>query len=111
MLDSVVGKITNITGYIGALKELESSLNNLIGTSADYIESLNLMSVAFGDNAQAAKDWTVSLANAYGLDEATLVKTMGLFRQIGNSLEFGAENADKFAKTLTQMQLDISSLY
>lgn len=110
-LDQVIGSVANIGAYVGALKEVEGTLENLIGSSSDYIESLNLLGVAFKDNAKEAKNWAENLANAYGLDESTLVKTLGIFRQIGNSLNIDSEYADKFAKSITEMQLDLSSLY
>ena len=104
-------KLGNITAYIGSLKKITSELMSCVDASADYVENLNLLDVAFGKSSESAQDFVQSLADAFGLDESPLTRQLGLFRQIGNSLAIDSENADKLAKNLTKMQLDMSSLY
>lgn len=110
-IENMFGKVTNIMGYVGALQQVGNKIEDLIGESSDYIENLNLLEVAFGDTAESAKNFADNLSKVYGLDESTLTKTLGIFRQIGNSLEMDSQYADKFSKALVEMQLDLSSLY
>lgn len=104
-------KIGNAAAYLGVLKRIASGLSGCAKASADYVENLNLLDVAFGKSSQSAQNFIDKVSGVFGLDESALTRQLGLFRQIGNSLNIDSENADKLAKNLTKMQLDMSSLY
>lgn len=103
--------LVNIGSFINSIKEIASALKPCIEASSEYVENLNLMETAFGKTANSAKAFVNSLSGTFGLDESALTRQIGLFRQLGNSLMIGSEDADRLAKNLTSLQLDISSLY
>ena len=114
-----------IEAFLDVLKEDENNpnvLNNIaknsykfIEASADYVENLNLMQVAFketGDKIDRVNESIVNgLSDSFGLDESVMTRQLGYYRQIGNALSIDAEYADTLAHNLLKMQLDMSSLY
>ena len=51
------------------------------------------------------------MSEMYGLDEAWVMKTTSLFKQLANAMGMSAETGERLSKLLTQMSVDISSLY
>lgn len=87
------------------------NITNLTKKSAEYWESMNLLKVAFGESATGAKKFVNSLSELYGLDEAWVTKTTGLFKQLANAMNLTGEIGTDLAETLTQLSIDLSSLY
>lgn len=76
-----------------------------------YIESLNLFTVALGDNAKRAMVFIDQMSSSFGLDEAYMTKTLGLFYQISESLGLASEKSYILAENFTKLAYDLSSLY
>jgi hypothetical protein len=51
------------------------------------------------------------MTEMYGLDEDWLTRTTGIFKQLSNAMKLSVEQGTKLSKIMTQMSLDISSLY
>ena len=99
---------------IGWALAIKSTIDTMIKASkkqAEYIESLNLMQVAFGDTKDAAENFVQTLSNATGFDTSGLTKQLGIFRQLTSTLNITSSAADLLAYNLEKMSLDISSLY
>ena len=99
---------------IGWALAIKSTIDTMIKASkkqAEYIESLNLMQVAFGDTKDAAETFVQTLSNATGFDTSGLTKQLGIFRQLTSTLNVTSSAADLLAYNLEKMSLDISSLY
>lgn len=97
--------------FIYAMKKVASVISKTTEKSANYLESLNLYQVAFNGATEEADKFVEKLSDMYGLDEAWLVKTIGLFKQLTNAMQLTEEQGTAVAKLLTQMSIDISSLY
>lgn len=91
--------------------KIYSKVSDCVASSAEYAENLNLLQNAFKDTADEATSFVNGLADIFGLDESTLTRQLGYYRQIGNALDLDSESADKLSKNLLKMQLDMSSLY
>ena len=78
---------------------------------ADYIESLNLLDVAFDGNTKSIREFTSAYSEILNLDEATLINSASHFKMLGQSMGLAADEGERFSKVLTQMNLDVSSLY
>lgn len=100
-----------LTKYAGAIKKLGASFTNLAKQSFDYLENFNLFQVAFQGNYASAEKFVNKMSEMYGLDESWVVKTTGHFKQLSNAMGITADTGEKVSKLLTQMSLDISSLY
>lgn len=79
--------------------------------SANYIESLNLLDVSFNNNTDSIKRFINTYAETLNLDDKTLIDAAGHFKVLSQSMNMANETGEKFSKLLTQMTLDVSSLY
>lgn len=129
---SNTGKVSSKVSKAFSFNQLESSFKSIIGKvdkflttmfkftskSADYVENLNLMNVAFHRTEDSISEANLegikfvnTLSDMYGLDESALTRTVGNFKQLANAMGIVDELGTKLSKTLTQMSIDISSLY
>lgn len=93
------------------LKSIVSEMSEFASYSSDYIESLNLMDVAFQGATEEGRKLVNTMSEMYGLDENSLTETIGLFKQLSNAMGMSNELGTKLSSTMTQMAIDISSLY
>ena len=100
-----------ISKAVGAIKKLGAGFSSLAKQSFDYLENFNLFQVAFNGNYNSAERFINKMTEMYGLDESWLTQTVGKFKQLSNAMGMTAETGEKVSKLLTQMSLDISSLY
>lgn len=100
-----------VSKYASAIKKLGSVVSSLSKQSFDYLENFNLFQVAFNGNYNSAERFINKMSEMYGLDESWLTQTVGKFKQLSNAMNITAETGEKVSKLLTQMSLDISSLY
>lgn len=100
-----------ITKFAGAIKKLGSGFTSLAKQSFDYLENFNLFQVAFNGNYKSAERFINKMSEMYGLDESWLTQTTGKFKQLANAMSLTQETGEKVSKLLTEMSLDISSLY
>ena len=97
--------------FASSLSRVYSGIIRVTQKSSEFLESFNLFQVAFDDNYREAEKFINKMAEMYGLDEAWLTRTTALFKQLANAMGMGAETGDKLSRLLTQMSVDISSLY
>lgn len=108
---STAFNVATITRFAGAIKKLGASFTSLAKQSFDYLENFNLFQVAFKGNYTEAERFVNKMSEMYGLDESWLTQTIGKFKQLTNAMQLTEETGQKVSKLLTQMSLDISSLY
>ena len=97
--------------FARTLANVYSGIVKVTQKSSEFLESFNLFQVAFDDNYKEAEKFINKMSEMYGLDEAWLTKTTALFKQLANAMGMSAETGDKLSTLLTQMSVDISSLY
>lgn len=102
---------TMVREFARALSRTFQEMSRLVTKSSEYIENINLFQVAFDGNYQSAEKFVNKLTEMYGLDESWLTRTVGIFKQLSNAMELSTEQGTKLSTLLTQMSLDISSLY
>lgn len=103
--------LEGITSYLRMAKGLVTTLGKLTSKSAEYTENINLYQVAFNGATEEADAFVNKLTEMYGLDESWLTRTTGIFKQLSNAMSLGVEEGTKLSKLMTQMSIDISSLY
>ena len=113
-----MAKKVNIAFNYGALRMFASSLSRVYSglikvtqKSSEFLESFNLFQVAFDGNYKEAERFINKMSEMYGLDEAWLTRTVGLFKQLANAMGLSGEAGTKLSMLLTQMSVDLSSLY
>jgi hypothetical protein len=102
---------TVVREFTRGLKTAFSTLSKLTDKSASYLENINLFQVAFGGSYREAERFVNKMSEMYGLDESKLTNTVGIFRQLANAMNLSVETGTKLATLMTQMSVDISSLY
>lgn len=100
-----------VSRFASGIKRLASSFGSLTKQSFDYLENFNLFQVAFKGNYDSATRFVNKMAEMYGLDESWLIQTTGKFKQLANAMGVTEEVGERVSQLLTEMSLDISSLY
>ena len=104
-------KIQSFKQLSNVFLRLVTNMSKFTNKSAEYLENLNLLEVAFSGNTTEAKRFVESLTEMYGLDESWGYRTVGLFKQLANAMGLSNETGIQLSKTLTQLAIDTSSLY
>jgi|GEM_PF-3558715 len=82
-----------------------------IQMASDVVESENLFEVSMGSMGKAARQWSIDLSKALGLNQYEVRKTLATFNVMLGSMGFSEEAAYSMAKGLTQLSYDMSSFY
>ena len=97
--------------FANSLKRVLTTLSRFSKKSMDYVENINLYQVAFDGAYESADRFINKTSEMYGLDESQLTKTVGIFKQLTNAMNIATDTGEKLSTLLTQMSIDISSLY
>ena len=99
---AVLGRsIKRVTGYIAEVTK----------ASADYIETLNVMQVAFDGNTESIRKFTSTFADTLNLDESTLIESASKFKMLAKSMGLANEEGEKLSELMTKITLDYASLF
>lgn len=77
----------------------------------DYTTSLRLLKQTLGSAETEATKFINKFSDMTGIDEATLNKQTAKFAQLGESLTFSNEQAEKFSENLSILSAKLSMLY
>ena len=77
----------------------------------DAVESENLFEVSMGGMAKAARDWSVEVSQALGMNQYEIRKNVATFNVMLESMGLGTDAAFDMAKGLTQLSYDMASFY
>ena len=98
--------VVSISLMINGLQRLS---NATVKVASDIQESQNVVEVAFGDSADAVKEWARTLLYSYGLSENTALRAVGQFQQMGRSMGLTSDQAAIMSKSLTELTGDVAS--
>ena len=112
-VSKVAFNYTALKTFLRGLKNITKEMSSLVKKASDYGEDINLFQVAFDydPNYREAERFVNTMTEMYGLDEDWLTRTTGIFKQLSNAMKLSVEQGTKLSKIMTQMSLDISSLY
>lgn len=102
---------TALRTFSRGLKTVTTTMSSLVTQSSSFLEDFNLFQVAFNGNYRSAERFVNKLSEMYGLDEGWLTRTTGIFKQLANAMDLSVESGEKLSELMTQMSIDISSLY
>lgn len=103
-----MGKIATFTK---GFEKIVTKMSQFTKKSADFAENWNLLDVAFNGTTKEAEKFVNKMSEMYGLDESWGYRTVGLFKQLSNAMGLTDEVGTDLSKTLTQLSIDLSSLY
>lgn len=105
------GALAKLTVFGFTLKQAASVVSGWVTKSNDYVENMNLFTVAMGDGADEALKYAESVQKAIGIDMSEFIRNQGIFKQITSGFGVASEKANLMSKNLTQIGYDISSLF
>jgi len=82
-----------------------------ITKSNDYIENMNLFTVAMGEYASGAKDYAEIVSSTMGIDTSDWIRAQGVFMTMATGFGVAGDRAATMSKNLTQLGYDLASFY
>lgn len=108
--DTIIN-ITALNQLMRSFGRVINTMSNMTSQSATFLENMNLLDVAFNNNTVEADKLVNRFSEMYGLDESWGYRTVGLFKQLSNAMGLTDEVGVKLSNTLSQLAVDLSSLY
>lgn len=111
---STVGSFSDaFSGLISLFNRIATGklLADAVANSVDYVETLNLFNVALGDLSTRATKFTNIMAEQLGLDPNSIMKAVGTYQNLAESMGMAAETAYLMAENFTKLGVDLSSLW
>ncbi len=107
-----------VIGWAAAIKSVTDQMIEASKAQAEYIESLNLLEVAYRSDTEEGKKFLENaenlvntLKNFYGLDPSGLTRQLGIYKQMTSAMQLGEQASTSISESLLKMQEDVSSLY
>ena len=94
-----------------AIKSIVSGIYGFIEKSSDYIENVNLFTVAMGSYAEEAKAYANTVSEVMGIDPGEWMRNQGVFQTLATGFGVANDKAAIMSKNLTQLGYDISSFF
>ena len=104
---SAFGKLKTGIIALGIGKVIKDSIQ----TGMDAIESESLFNTVMGNNAEAVKTWSDTMANTLGLSAVNMQKNIGVVYNMTSSMGVAEENALKLSKGISLLSEDMASFY
>lgn len=103
--------LSTAMGQVFAATAVAAPFAGLIKMASDAQETLNVLSVAFGDNADDVEAWAQKYGAAVGRSRYTLQKLAGQMGALVRPMVQDTDKAAEMSKRLTEMAVDISSVW
>ena len=100
-----------ITAAVLSLKKAGDVVSSWIKESNDYIENVNLFTVAMGEYSDSAKQYAEEVGEILGLDPSDWMRSQGVFMTMATGFGVATDRAATLSEQLTQLGYDISSFY
>ena len=86
-------------------------ISDSISAGMDAIESDSLFSTVMGNNADAVREWSNTVANTLGLSAVAMQKNIGVVYNMTSSMGVAGDNALKMSKGVSVLAEDMASFY
>lgn len=111
-LDTILSSFTAKVGVaIFAAQRIGSVIGSWITESNDYVENLNLFTVAMGEYAEEAQAYAEQVSSILGLDVSDWMRNQGVFMTLATGFGVASDRATLMSKNLTQLGYDLSSFF
>jgi hypothetical protein len=104
-------KLSNIMAKVYVVKRIAGVIGGWIKESNDYVENLNLFTVALGEYAEEAVAYANKVGDVMGIDPSEWMRSQGVLSSVAKGFGIAGDQAAFMSKNLTQLGYDISSLY
>lgn len=111
-LDTILSSFTAKVGVaVIAARRIGSVIGSWIRESNDYVENLNLFTVAMGEYAEEAQAYAEEVSGILGLDISDWMRNQGVFMTLATGFGVASDRAALMSKNLTQLGYDLSSFF
>ena len=94
-----------------SLHKVTDAISSWMDKSNDYVENLNLFTVAMGEYAEAAQEYAETVGEAMGIDPSAWMRNQGVFMTLATGFGVASDRAATMSTQLTQLGYDISSFF
>ena len=94
-----------------SLKKVADVVGSWIKESNDYVENLNLFTVAMGKYASSAQEYAEKVGEVMGIDPSAWMRNQGVFMTLGTGFGMASDRAATMSQQMTQLGYDISSFF
>ena len=109
-LSKMSGTLSFLTKNLSAVV-VARGLKNVINSMNQYIEDVNLFTVALGEYAGEAQKYADIVSDVMGIDPGQWMRNQGVFQTLATGFGVVADRAYIMSKNLTQLGYDISSFF
>lgn len=112
--NSLMSAMFNLQKTVAAIAVAKQAMDKLatsVKASVDYVENVNLFSVALGDMTSKGWDLANAMNAAFSTDSSETTRMMGMFYQMSESLGLTSDNAFTLSESFTKLTNDLSSLF
>jgi hypothetical protein len=102
---------TKAAAAVLTLKKVGSTVALWIKESNEYVENLNLFTVAMGEYAGEAKKYAEQVGEAMGIDPSEWMRSQGVLMTLATGFGVAGDRANTMSQQLTQLGYDLSSFY
>lgn len=102
---------TKAIATVYSLKKVTDVVGSWITESNNYVENLNLFTVAMGEYAGDAQRYAEQVGEVMGIDPSDWMRNQGVFMTLGTGFGVTADRAAVMSQQLTQLGYDISSFF
>ena len=107
--DDIKSTVSNIAQMYFGLTRAWGTMGDLVETSSEYTEAVNLFYTEMGTKSREAEKWVKRFSDALYLDPKDVMQYMGAFNSLISGLGVGVDNSYKMSKNLTQLAYDLAS--
>lgn len=108
---SFVNLGAKITAASLTLKKAGKIISSWIKESNDYVENVNLFTVAMGEYAESAKEYAEEVSEVMGIDPSDWMRNQGVFMTLATGFGAATDRAAIMSQQLTQLGYDLSSFF
>ena len=95
----------------GLIMTVGNAIFSLIRKSSDYVENVNLFTVAMGEYAGEAQAYAETVGEAMGIDPGEWMRNQGVFMTLATGFGVAGDRAAVMSQNLTQLGYDLSSFF
>lgn len=107
--NDIKSTVSNIAQVYFGLTRAWGIMGDLVETSSEYTEAVNLFYTEMGTKSREAEKWVKKFSDALYLDPKDVMQYMGAFNSLISGLGVGVDNSYKMSKNLTQLSYDLAS--
>lgn len=96
---------------INILRNVARVSYELMQDAADFGETMNKFNVIAGESAGTLREFADTMSYTLGLDPKDMYESVATFASVAKSVSLANDKAVTFSKTLTQLSVDLASLY